>query len=81
MQWQDVDVCLGDRVTIEVIKEDGSRAPWFRKIEIENYGFYQSDAIVPRHFERNYRFKISSKSKNRRCEGGSCEIQSGLFDI
>ena len=33
VQWQDVDVCLGDSVTIEVIKEDGSRAPWFKKIK------------------------------------------------
>lgn len=82
VQWQDVDVCLGDSVTIEVTKEDGGRAPWFKKIKkIDNYGFYsiEASAIDAKNLKIKYRFQI--KSKKRRCKGKFCAIQSELFAI
>ena len=82
VQWQDLDVCLGDSVTIEVTKEDGGRAPWFKKIKkIDNYGFYsiEASAIDAKNLKIKYRFQI--KSKKRRCKGKFCAIQSELFAI
>ena len=70
VQWQDMDVCLGDRVTIEVIKEDGGRAPWFKKLtEIDNLGFYVIEPIAMKKTRFKSRFRFRIKSKKKRCEG------------